>query len=139
VSTPRPLPPKPRPHPTPAARPFWEALAEEHVVVQRCRACGAWNHYPRRRCATCLSDDLGWEEVTGEGTVYTFTVARTPVTQHFADEVPQLLAIVELDEGPRLTTTIVGAAPEDLAVGRRVLPVFEHGDDGITLLKHRLA
>jgi uncharacterized OB-fold protein len=131
-------PTKPRPYPTPTTRPFWEALAEGHVLLQRCNACGAWNHYPRYRCVACLSDDLGWEEVSGEGTIFTFTIARTPVTPHFADEVPQLLAIVELDEGPHLSSVIVDAAPDDLAVGRRVVPVFEHGDDGITLLKHRL-
>ncbi len=132
-------PAKPRPYPTPTTRPFWEALAERHVLLQRCNACGAWNHYPRHRCVACLSDDLGWEEVSGEGTIFTFTIARTPVTPHFADEVPQLLAIVELDEGPHLSSVIVDASPEDLAVGRRVVPVFEQGDDGITLLKHRLA
>ena len=95
-------------------RPFWDGLAADEVRLQRCRACGlgvlspsALLDVPVRRRSTGTT-------VSGRGTVYSFTVARQATHPAFADEVPQLLAIVELDEGVRMTTTLVGVAPEDL-------------------------
>lgn len=129
----------PRPVPIEATRPFWDGLADDEVRLQRCRSCAAWVFYPRPRCPTCLSDALDWHTVSGRGTVYTFTIARQATHPAFAGEVPQLLAIVELDEGVRMTTTIVDVAPDDLRIGLPVSPVFDHGDDGITLLRFRPA
>jgi uncharacterized OB-fold protein len=133
----QPTSPKPRPIPTPASEPFWDALTDERICLQRCDACGRWVHYPRRRCPHCLSDRLSWQPARAEGSVYTFTVARQPSTPLFADEVPQVIAIVELDDGPRVTTTLVGVSPDDVTVGMRVAAVFDHGDDGVTLLRFR--
>lgn len=129
----------PRPTPIDATRPFWEGLAADEVRLQRCRACDSWVFYPRPRCSTCLSDDLAWHTVSGRGSIYTYTVARQPTHPAFAGEVPQLLAIVELDEGVRLTSTMVDVAPEDLRIGLRVEPVFDHGADGVALLRFRPA
>ena len=131
--------PKPRPLPTPVTQPFWDALRAERVVVQHCNACDGWVHYPRRRCSHCLSDDLEFRPVTGDATVYTYTVARQATAAPFADEVPQIIAIVELLPGVRFTTTLVQVAPEDVRVGLAVVPVFDHGDDGLTLLRYRPA
>ena len=134
--------PKPRPVPTPVSQPFWDALREERVALQRCDACGRWVYYPRSRCPACLSDRLTWTPVDGLGTVYTFTVAEQPTAPPFADEVPQLLAIVELTEGVRLSTTLVDVEPDAIRVGLPVAPVFDHAadhddddGDGITLLR----
>jgi uncharacterized protein len=127
--------PKPRPVPTPTSQPFWDALRDEHISMQRCRACNGWVHYPRTRCSHCLSDQLSWHDVAGTGTVYTFSVARQPTTAPFLDETPQVIAVVELDDGPRVTTTVVGIDADDVRVGQRVRAVFDHGDDGITLLR----
>ncbi len=129
--------PKPRPQPTPVSQPFWDGLREERVQLQRCDECDRWVFYPRSRCPGCLSDRLTWTPVDGMGTVYTFTVAEQPTAPPFADEVPQLLAIVELTQGVRLSTTLVDADPADVRVGTPVAPVFDHGDDGITLLRFR--
>jgi uncharacterized OB-fold protein len=129
----------PRPVPIEATRPFWDGLAVDEVRLQRCRACNAWVFYPRPRCSTCLSDALDWHTVSGRGTVYSYTVARQATHPAFAGEVPQLLAIVELDEGVRITTTIVGVAPDELRIGLPVEAVFDHGSDGMTLLRFRPA
>jgi uncharacterized OB-fold protein len=131
--------PKPRPIPTPTSEPFWDALVDERVVLQRCADCQAWIYYPRSRCPQCLSDHLDWQPVSGEGSIFTFTVTRQATTPSFADEVPQIIAVIELTEGVHLTSVIVDAEPEQVTIGALVVPVFEHGDDGRTLLKHRLA
>ena len=134
--------PKPRPVPTPVSQPFWDALRDERVELQRCDDCARWVYYPRSRCPACLSDRLTWTAVDGLGTVYTFAVAEQPTAPPFADEVPQLLAIVELTEGVRLSTTLVDVEPGAISIGMPVTPVFDHGtngDDrgGITLLRFR--
>jgi uncharacterized OB-fold protein len=129
--------PKPRPQPTPVSQRFWDALRAERIDLQRCDDCGRWVYYPRSRCPTCLSDRLTWTTVEGLGTVYTFTVAEQATAPPFADEVPQLLAVVELTEGVRVSTTLVDVDPARVSVGMPVAPVFDHGDDGLTLLRFR--
>jgi uncharacterized OB-fold protein len=130
---------KPLPIPTPTTAPFWEGLNAGIVRIQRCTSCNAWVFYPRHRCPHCLSDALSWQDVSGRGTLYTFTIARQPTSPHFAGEVPQLLAVVELDEGVRLTTTLVDIAPEAIEVGMKVKPYFDRVADDVTLLRYRPA
>lgn len=124
------------PVPTPTSQPFWDGLAEGRVLIQHCQQCGTWVYYPRARCPHCLSDSLEWNEVTGEGTVYTFTVARQPTTPAFAEVVDPVIAVVELDEGVRVTTSLEGVDPAQVRVGMRVSPVFAPAEDGVWLLRH---
>ena len=131
--------PKPRPEPTPTSAPFWSALDDDQVRLQRCDACGAWVHYPRARCPRCLSDRLAWNEVSGHGSVLTFTVARQPTARSFSDEVPQLLAVVELDEGVRMTTNVVDCPNDELAIGMRLEVTFEQLSEQVALPKFRPA
>ncbi len=126
---------KPLPTATPVSRPFWDGLNEAEVRLQRCTPCGTWIHYPRSRCPKCLSADLGWHGVSGAGVLYTFTLTEQPTAPHFADEVPQKLAVVELEEGVRLTTTLVNVEPGDIRVGMPVRPVFDAVDADTTLLR----
>ena len=76
--------------------------------------------------------------MSGEGTLYTFTIARQATSPHFVDEVPQLIAMIDLNEGVRLTSTMVTNHPEELTVGAKVVPVFDHVSDKVTLLRYRL-
>jgi uncharacterized OB-fold protein len=130
---------RPLPEPTPVTRPFWDALGEGKVRIQRCEDCAAWVFYPRNRCSRCLSDRLRWEEVSGEGVLYTFTVARQPTSAHFVDDVPQLIAVVELDQGVRLTTNLVNVTEADIHVGMRLKPSFDRVSKEVTLLKYQPA
>ena len=129
--------PPPIPYPTPVAMPFWDALARDELALQRCRACAVWVHYPRRRCTPCLSDDLAWESVAPEGTIHTFTVTHRPTAPVFVDEMPQVLAVVELANGVRMTSTIVVDDPGTLHVGTPVVGVFDHAPTRPTLLRFR--
>jgi uncharacterized OB-fold protein len=125
---------KPVPRPTTTSRPFWDALREHRVEIQQCDACRTWVFYPRSNCPHCLSADLQWKQIPGKGAIYSYTVARVPTLPEFADEAPQLLAVVQLDEGPRINSTLTGVAPEAIAVGMRVRPVFDDRPDA-TLLR----
>lgn len=130
---------KPLPTPTPTSAPFWEGLKDGVIRLQKCNDCGVWVFYPRSRCSNCLSDALDWHEVSGTGTLYTFTIARQPTSPHFANEVPQRLAVVELDEGVRLTTTLVNVGEADIRIGMRLKPYFEPVTDEVTLLRYQPA
>lgn len=125
---------KPLPHPTHISAPYWDGLRAHEVRIQRCDQ-GHWFFFPRMHCPECGSRHVEWHRVSGEGTLYTYTVARIPTLPEFTDEMPQLLAVVELDEGARINTTIVGVAPEALRVGERVRPVFDDRPGEATLLR----
>jgi uncharacterized protein len=122
--------------PTPSAHsaPFWAAAREHRLVLQRCHACGAIQHYPRPWCTTCLSEDLGWVDSPGVGTLYSFTVIRRTANPAFAPLVPYVYGLVDLDEGPRFTTNVVGCPVEDVAIGMRVRVRFEDVDGSGTLV-----
>ena len=126
---------KPLPHPTEISQPFWDGLKAHEVRIQQCEH-GHWLFFPRTHCPTCGSRQLAWHTVSGEGTLYSFTVARVPTLPEFSDEMPQLLAVVELDQGVHLNTTLVGAKPEDLRVGQRLRPVFDERPGSTTLLRY---
>ncbi|MGV0654061.1 Zn-ribbon domain-containing OB-fold protein [Mycolicibacterium thermoresistibile] len=131
---------RPMPIATPTTQPFWDALAEHKIRIQYSPSTGRYVFYPRVLAPGTLADDLQWREISGAGSLYTFTVAHRPVSPHFADAVPQILAVVEWDEGPRFSTEIVNAAPEELTVGMRVKPVFtDYPEHGITMLRYEPA
>lgn len=125
---------KPLPHPTEISAPYWAGLQAHEVRLQQCDQ-GHWLFFPRTHCPTCGSRQLAWRKVSGEGQLYTYTVARVPTMPEFTDEMPQLLAVVELDEGVHINTTLVGVAPEQLRVGQRLRPVFDERPGSATLLR----
>jgi uncharacterized OB-fold protein len=100
----------------PVTEPFWQACAAHRLVIQHCAACGAWQHYPRPFCLACGSSRLDWAEAAGRGTVYSVATMRLPVTEELTP--PYQIALVDLDEGPRLLTIISGP---DACIGDRVL------------------
>lgn len=96
--------------------PFWQACLERRLVVQKCTSCGAHQFYPRPFCLTCESESLDWVDVKGTGTVYSLTTVRMAVVDALPP--PYLLALVDLEEGPRLLTNIVGG---DVKIGDEVM------------------
>lgn len=88
----------------PTTEAFWQACLERRLLVQRCDACGNHQFYPRPFCLACEATSLAWTEARGTGTIYSLTIIRLPVTDELPP--PYLLALVDLDEGPRLLTNI---------------------------------
>jgi uncharacterized OB-fold protein len=125
---------RPMPIPTPITETFWQGLSEEKVLLQRCRDCQAWVFYPRSNCSNCLSTNLGWQRVSGEGEIYSFTIARRPTAPHFVGMEPQFIAVIELKEGVRMNSVIVNADESELKVGLKVKPVFDASQGDQTLL-----
>ena len=122
------------PAPTPESRPFWAAARRHELTLPFCRECGAAHYYPRALCPSCLSLDLEWRTVSGKGTLHTFTVVHRG-QKDFPLGTPYILAVVELAEGPRMMTNLVGLAPDSarLRIGLPVEVVFQDVTDEIAL------
>ena len=114
---------RPLPAPDGVSAPYWEAASRGELRIQRCPACGHRQFYPRALCTVCATDPE-WEPASGRGVVHTFTVIRQNYARPFRDELPYVVAIVELDEGVRLTSNIEGCAPEDVRCGMKVRVAF---------------
>jgi uncharacterized protein len=104
--------------------PYWDATREGKLLIKECRSCGRAFFYPRNHCPRCWSTDTAWREASGRGTVYTFTIVYQNDLPPFRDRLPYVVAIVELDEGVRMTSNIEGIAPEDVRCGMPVLVAF---------------
>jgi uncharacterized OB-fold protein len=130
---------KPLPRIDEESKGYWEACQRRELVVQRCGACRALRHYPRALCPACLSDAVEWVRASGKGTVYTFTVTYQNQAPGFRDQLPYVLAYVELEEGVRLLTNIVDCDPEAVRIGMPVEVVFEDATAAVTLPKFRPA
>lgn len=125
---------RPSPPSSALTRPYWDATAAGRLDLQACAACGERPFPPRLTCPACGSRDLAWSTVSGRGRVHTFTVVHRAPHPSFADEVPFVVAVVELDEGPRLTTNIVDCSPSDVTIGIPVEVTFlPLGDGDVTL------
>ncbi|MEL0081875.1 MAG: Zn-ribbon domain-containing OB-fold protein [Gammaproteobacteria bacterium] len=129
--------PPPVPAITDVSRPFWQAAREHRLEIQRCDDCGEWIFYPRQVCSECLSSALSWRQVSGLGSVYSYTILHVPPHPGLADELPLIVAVVKLDEGPQLTTNIVDCPPQNLTVDMPVSACFDDVDDNTTLVKFR--
>ena len=117
-------------------KPFWDATAEGRLVLPRCDGCATVIWYPRLFCPACSGTDVSWVDAAGTGTVYSCTVVRKGQGP-FADAVPYVVAYVELDEGPRLLTNVVGCAPDDVAIGQGVSVTFADTGKGSALPRFR--
>lgn len=124
---------KPIPITDPGTQPYWDALRTHRLLIKHCSICGKSHFYPRELCPYCHHDTLQWIDASGDATVYSYTVARRPAGPAFKIDTPYVLAIVELDEGPRMLTQLVGVAPEAAHIGARVRVAFDDVTPELTL------
>lgn len=115
--------PRPVPAVTPETAPYWEAAADETLLLSRCTDCDLTFYYPRARCPDCLGDSVEWTEADGSGTVYAHTSTQT-VAAWPEDKLPLVLAYVELTEGPRMLTALTGCDPDAVEIGTDVEVTF---------------
>ena len=128
-------PNRPRPGVDDLSRPFWEAAAEGRLVIQRCSDCGYYNHPPRPLCGRCASASLGYELVSGRGTVYSYTINHQKNVAGFESVTPYVNLIVELDEQPLLllVSDLPGERAAEVAIGMPVQAAFLPIGDGLAL------
>jgi hypothetical protein len=120
-------------------RPFWEAAAQHRLVCARCEECKTFRMPPSPFCHECRSQDIGWVELSGEGSVYSFTVIRRAMLPVIEGRVPYVPAVVALDGagGARLVSNIVDVEVEDVRIGMRVSVAWDDVAAGVTLPRFR--
>lgn len=122
--------PKPIPLPTPTTQPYWDGTARGELRVQRCVTTGRLFAYPRRFSPFVVGGEVEWVPVSGRGTLYSYVINHLP-GPGYADEVPYVIAIVELEEGPRMLANLleVEPTPEAVTIGMPLRAVFEPRGD----------
>ncbi len=128
---------KPLPVIDPGTETFWAEARAHRLTIPRCLDCGRHHFYPRSLCPHCHSERLEWTPVSGRGTVYSFTVARKPAGPAFAPDLPYVIALIDLDEGPRMMTNLVVPDAEAVRIGDRVAVAFDDVTPEITLPRFR--
>ena len=120
---------------TDLTQPFWDAARQGRLAIQRCQDCSYYNHPPRPLCDRCLSDRLAFEDVSGSGTVWSYTVMHQKSVAGFEESVPYLTALIELDEQPMLLlpSNLPGAEADAVRIGERVVVSFQPLADGLVL------
>ncbi|MDD9875969.1 MAG: Zn-ribbon domain-containing OB-fold protein [Magnetovibrio sp.] len=113
------------------AAPYWAAAAEGRLVIQKCADCGTFRFYPRHLCPGCGGDAAAWTEVSGRGAVHSFTVVHRAPTPAFRALAPYVIALIDLDEGPRMMANLLGADALETAIGDPVGVVFQERAGGV--------
>jgi uncharacterized OB-fold protein len=126
---------KPLPHLDEENRWFFEACARHELYLQKCSSCGTVRFYPRALCPSCTSSKTDYVRASGRGRVYTFTVTLQNQAPGFRDELPYVMAYVELDEGPRILTNIINTPPGEVKIDLPVEVVFEDIDENLAIPK----
>ena len=129
---------KPRPRIGPDNEPFWHGCRAHRLMLPTCRACGKPHLPPGPVCPFCFSDDIAWQAASGRGHICTWTMVHKAWFPAFKDETPYNVVQVELDEGPRLTSRIVGCGDQKIQIGHRVEVVFDDIDEELTLHGFRI-
>jgi uncharacterized OB-fold protein len=132
--TPEPVVARPLPDETPLTAPFWAAARERRLVVQRCRGCERYRWPPEVACYYCGALGHDWAPVSGRAILYSWTIAHPPLLPYFQQRSPWPVAVVELEEGPRLVTNLVGLDSIDYRIGMALTADFEEIAGGVMLV-----
>lgn len=128
-------PTRPTPAITPEMQSFYEGAQRHELRVQRCAGCGALRFPARALCSECLSGESDWVAVSGRGEIYSFNVMHQVYHPGFAADVPYAVVLVQLAEGPKMISNVVGIDTSAVRIGMPVKVVFEPLSDDVTLPK----
>jgi uncharacterized protein len=126
---------KPIPVASVESKPYWEALRQHRLVMQRCDSCGRFWFPPSVHCPHCTSAESTWTPLSGRGKVFSYVVYHRVYHPGFANEVPYTVALIELEEGPRMISNVIGIPPDKVTCEMPVQVVFEDIGDVATLPK----
>jgi uncharacterized OB-fold protein len=125
---------KPLPFPDTDTQEFWDGTKRRELLVQKCNN-GHLRYPPRPICPECFSQESKWEKMSGKGEVYTFIIVRVSPRPDW--EVPYVLAVIKLNEGPRMVSNVIGIKPEDVKIGMKVEVVYDDVTEQFTLPKFK--
>jgi uncharacterized OB-fold protein len=112
---------------------FWRAAQQRELLIRRCDDCGEAHYYPRPFCPGCWSVNVRWEPAGGRAVLYTYSTVYENDLPPFAEQVPYVAAVVDLDEGPRMSTQVIDCEAADLRIGMPLEVAFRRVTDDVTL------
>jgi uncharacterized OB-fold protein len=121
------------PTPSGATQPYWDGTKERKLLLQRCEGCDRYVHHPREACPSCLGTNLSWSQVRGTGAIHALTVHTVPFEVMSKEECPYVVAFIDLDEGVRFLSNIVGPTRTDARAGDRVELAWQPVQSGYNL------
>ena len=130
--------PKPKPRPAPESLPYWQAAREHRLALPKCEDCQKFWFPPSRTCPHCLSTNFSFQNVSGKGKIFSFVTFHRVYRPAFSNDVPYVVALIELDEGPRLLSNIMGVTHDQVKCELRVEVVFVDYDEDISIPKFKL-
>ena len=130
---------KPLPVRTEENAPYWDSVKRHAIEMQRCGDCGRFRYPVAPFCPRCLSPEYEWQPLSGKAVVYSFIIVHQRYDPSFAESIPYNVAVVALDEGPRLVTNIINVKNDDVRVGMPVTVTYEDITDEFTLPKFQPA
>ena len=116
---------KPIPEATFLTAPYWEYVQQKKLCVQKCSSCEEYIFYPKAWCPTCMNMELHWVELSGRGEVLSFTIVHQASMESYSGDVPYVLVIIKLEEGPQLMANIIKCDPHQIKIGMKVIVVYE--------------
>jgi len=128
---------KPIPVPSEDSKPYWEGAQRHELRLQRCQECGAFRLPPAPLCPECTALGGEWTKVSGRGKIYSFVIFHRAYHKAFEKDLPYAVAVIELKEGPRLLSNIVGITPDQICCDMPVEVTFEDITPDTTLPKFR--
>lgn len=116
---------------------YWQSLREHKAKLEKCGNCGRFRFPPSPSCYYCGTPGGSWQEISGKGTIYSWTVIHHPIDKRLASEVPFTIALVELEEGPRVAGRLTGCDSQQLKCGMPVRIIYTDMDEKLTLLNFK--
>ncbi len=130
---------KPLPQIDEMTRPYWEYCKNHELRMQKCSNCGYIRFPVSTVCPHCLSMEYEWTPLSGKGTVYSYVIYRQAYHPAYKKDVPYAVAVIQLEEGPRMESNITGCEPDSITIGMPVEVYFDDVTDKIALPKFRPA
>lgn len=131
--------PLPQPAHTEFTKPFWEGAKRHELIIPRCKTCSKFHFYPREECPYCSSRDIEWVQASGKARLFTFTIVRQPAHGSFLEDVPYLYSVVQLDEGVKMISNVIGVPAEEATVDMALEVSFDDVTPEVTLVKFKPA
>jgi uncharacterized OB-fold protein len=133
---------KPLPAVTSLTKPFWDSCSKHQLRMQFCTSCNEWIWYPKALCPSCgKRDSIEWRQLSGKGKVYSFTIIRQVIgnSPAFNKDIPFVVGLIELDEGPRIYSNVTGMKPEEISIDDPVVVYFDDVGLGMALPKFKVS
>ena len=114
-------------------RPFWDGCKQGQLKAQRCTQCGTWRYPAAAVCPECLSVSAEWQDLSGRGEIFSYIIIHRGYHPYWAQRVPYNVTLVELEEGLRMFSNVVGVPNDKLQIGQKVKVAFEQRDEGLVV------